>query len=637
MAANASTRLRKIIKRLPGRQLSVSAPTSGQLSSPGDRTVIPETEQQIDAGRTGGQAQVLLVEHLPTIEQPVDPLRPTIHRATSQSRLARLWRALRRAWARRWELAYDLFVLGPGRTLARARHYNPWRKLSAEEQAQRDEQQRRQKMARLLEREAQLYWDRIVNALDRYGYQHRAASTDGKGGYRPTSHVKFDKVVMQPEAIYFRINTQRLPFGTKIAELMDRLLLIDLSLACQRRVSAEYSERIGAWYVVERAIGTRGIPDHVKYQDLITAMPASADGLTIPIGIGINSKMVYRSLGRMYSMLVAGTIGGGKSNFLNVLLCTLIQRNPPERLKLILVDLKGGLEFQFYAGLPHLIPIPDVAPSGIADHNHQVPGVLEWLHTEGERRQAILRDAGYKSIGRYNAHRRGSRMPHLLLVIDEWADVMYDKGIKSRAEEALANIAQRYRAVGVHVIVCTQVPKSEVISLRIKGVLPAKICFSTPSNQGSMVVLDHGGAKGLTPAGRCILQHDDETEVQTPFINEEMISAVVERAISGKPLDTASGHDVTHIEVLEWALANDNGYLSRDTLHKQFGRRGLKQAELEQWLAEWEGQEIVLGTSLYRVAKAAGSRPRRLIAVDEDADGIPDQPDSQSPIGEPEQ
>lgn len=613
------------MRRQPGRRLILTGKTEGILAPVNEASLQAVTNDMVNAGRLDGVNQVDLTERLGIIEAPDDPLHRTIHGATGQAPIIRLIRALRRVWANREQILL-MILTGPFVVGRRLWYSRPWRELTPEDRVLKAEQDRRHKMASLLSNEAQLYWDRLVNALDRNQFLHRPTKTEGSGSVRVTNHVKFNLIKLQPEAIYFRVDTQRLPYGTRIIDLMDKDLLVDLSVACGRRVTAEYSDRIGAWYIVERAIGVRGIPDHVKYADLFDGMPASADGLTIPIGMGLNAKPIYKSLGRMYSMLVAGTIGGGKSNYLNVVLVTLLRRNTAKQLKLILVDLKGGLEFQFYEGLPHLIKISDHAPNGICDNNEHVPGVLYWLHEEGQRRMDVLRKAGYKSIGRYNAYQRNRRMPHILLVIDEWADVMYNKGIKAECEETLANVAQRFRAVGIHVIICTQIPKAEVISTRIKGVLPAKVCFSVPTNPSSMVVLDNSDAKGLTPSGRSIFQWDEQIEVQSPFINEEIISAAVEQAISGKVDKPASAHDVTQIEVLEWALAQENGYLSRDILFRQFGKRGLKQEELNQWLASWEDQEFVIGTSLYKVIPAAGNRPRRLIAIDENADDIPDDP-----------
>jgi hypothetical protein len=203
---------------------------------------------------------------------------------------------------------------------------------------------------------------------------------------------------------------------------------------------------------------------------------------------------------------------------------------------------------------------------------------------------------------------------------------MYNRAIARDCEETLANVAQRFRAVGIHVILCTQIPKAEVISTRIKGVLPAKLAFSVPTLAASMVMVDNGDARGLQPVGRCVYQWDGQYEVQCPYINEEIISEIVNGAISGVYEESRSTHDVTILELMEYALANENGYLSRDILYREYKARGLTVDELNQWLSSMDGQEYVLGTSLYRVDPARGNKPRRLVAIDEDADDIPDDP-----------
>ena len=591
------------------------------------------TVEGTNEARTAGSRWIILLERFGVAEHNPDPLQRTIHAMPRRGGIFKWVRLIRYGWEIRAKIPGLLLAKFDKQVRIVKAVYDarPWRPLSPEEQMVRDEQIRRKKLKSVIASDADLYMDRIINALDRRGYFHRPTKDESRGGMRITRHVGFDLVKLQPEAIYLRINTARLPYGVAIMDLMDRPLLVDLSIACGHRVSAEYSERVGAWYIIERAVGVRGIPEHVRYLDMFNAIPASADGLTIPIGMALNAKPIYRSLARMYSMLVAGTIGGGKSNILNVALVTLIRRNSPDRLKFILVDLKGGLEFQYFEGIPHLIPLPGIAPGGIADKSEQVPGILHWLHEEGEKRMKIIREAGHKNIGRYNAYRKSGRMPHIVLVIDEWADVMYNKAIARDCEETLANVAQRFRAVGIHVILCTQIPKAEVISTRIKGVLPAKLAFSVPTLAASMVIVDNGDARGLQPVGRCVYQWDGQYEVQTPYINEEIISEIVNGAISGVYEESKSTHDVTILELMEYALANESGYLSRDLLYREYKARGLTMDELNQWLSSMEGQEYVIGTSLYRVDSARGNRPRRLVAVDEDADDIPDDPTPPEP------
>jgi DNA segregation ATPase FtsK/SpoIIIE-like protein len=209
-------------------------------------------------------------------------------------------------------------------------------------------------------------------------------------------------------------------------------------------------------------------------------------------------------------------------------------------------------------------------------------------------------------------------MAHLFLVCDEWADIKLEPRLGARSEDLLTNIASRFRAVGIHVILCTQIPKVEVLTTRIKGVLPAKVAFSVPTNPASLAILDNGHCKGLEPVGRCLLQWSDEMQIQTPFINDATVREIVQGATIGH-YDTIAprGHDVTELEIMTWALQEDSGWLSVTRVYNQFRQRGITRAEIEELTASWEGREFVIGSSLYRVDPPAGSRARRLVAVDD--------------------
>lgn len=475
------------------------------------------------------------------------------------------------------------------------------------------ETERRQALEAQLVSEAKLFKDRLISALNRRGLCYRYKKSERDLRLSGIQSVKFVGVKLYPEALYFFIDTAKIPRDIGILQLMEEDVLTDLSIACGKRVTGHYSERSGAVYIVERASGVFGIPVHVKFNDLLEAFPASADGLSIPFGLTTNSRTIYRSLSSMYSMLIGGTIGAGKSNFANIVLCTLIRRNSPNRLKLLLVDLKGGLEFSFYEGIPHLLTVPG-APAGICYERENVPDVLTWLMAEGERRIGLIRDAGHKDIGKYNAHRK-SPLPHLVLMIDEWADIRLERKTGARSEELITNIASRFRAVGIHVIICTQMPKVEVISTRIKGVLPAKVAFSCPTNTASMLIIDTGAAKGLEPAGRCILQYGEDIPIQTPFISDTMIHEIVAGAISGKFESTNTGHDITEQEIFEYALQENQGWLSLRVLYEHYRARGISRAQIEKICSTVEGEELVIGTSMYKCEPATSNRARRLVAV----------------------
>jgi hypothetical protein len=133
-----------------------------------------------------------------------------------------------------------------------------------------------------------------------------------------------------------------------------------------------------------------------------------------------------------------------------------------------------------------------------------------------------------------------------------------------------------------------------------------------------MTLLDNGHAHeiGNTP-GRCVYQFDREAVIQVPLINDEIIRNTVEDAIAGaKSGALAAGHDVTIIEILTWALDNNTGWLAVKNVYERFRERGVGREEVEGWLKEAEGQEFVIGSSLYRVNKSAGTRGRRIVAIE---------------------
>ncbi len=482
-----------------------------------------------------------------------------------------------------------------------------------EEKAELEERKRRKALEKLLTREAKDCLVRLRNCLTRKGICYITRRSDGTS--KRVIQVKFDLVLMEPNALYFRVNRHRLPFGVSYKQLTDEETCTDLSIAVGHKVTASWNEIAGVWYVVERATGIMGIPAHVNLNDMWTAIPASKDFLTIPVGYTNNSKPVYMSLDDMVHMLIAGTTGGGKSNFLNVVLCTLIRRNRPDKLKLLLVDLKGGLEFNYYEGIPHLVKDVPEAPGGIVYKRENVGPLLEWVIREGERRMGVLLHAGAKNIGEYNARRRKGIMPHMVVVIDEWADVKLGHGGKE-TETMLANSVQRMRAVGIHVIVCTQVPQREVLGTLIKANLPAKFAFSCADYQASMSILNNANATNLQPKGRCVVKFQSEITVQTPFIPKPIILQTIRGAITGSYEAVLGSHDVTEQEAMEWALENNNGWLSTDHLYAQFKSRGLTSQELRSWLQSWEGEVYLINSTLYTVIPGAGNRGRRLVVYE---------------------
>jgi hypothetical protein len=492
---------------------------------------------------------------------------------------------------------------------------SPWRPLTAEEKRAAEEMKKRKEMQVLLESEANLFANRIITACIRMELCYRKPKSDRNILVESVEKLRFRNIILQPEALYFQLETSDLPRGTDILKFMDAAVLTDLSIACDHPVTGDYNPNIGAWYILERAGNTRGIPVHVAINDMWEGLGADDDPMTLCIGISRNATPIYASLAKFPHLLIAGTTRAGKSNALNGIICTLIRRNTPKQLRMLMVDLKAGMEFSWYEGIPHLMPIPG-AESGVAYTREQVMDILKWIHGYGEKRMMKYKSEGYKDIGRYNQKHRSEPDERIVLIIDEWGDIIMDKKIAKDAEEIKSNICSRMGALGIHVITCTQYPKSEIISTRIKAVLPAKLAFNCATLQGSMAIIGSGNARSLSPQGRAVFQFTDETFLQSPFMPDDLIKDVVKGVKEGKVIEVKRSHDVSQSEIQQWALDTDNGFLTRDRIFNTFRHRGLTKKEIMSWLESWEGKEFVIGTVQYRVEGASGTRPRRLVAVE---------------------
>lgn len=490
---------------------------------------------------------------------------------------------------------------------------------TADEIALKTEKKRLAMLAKELRREAEIFESDMLSAFDVLGLY----SVNRKGRKR---RVKFAQAWGNADCIYYHVNLRKSPQGATVDKLCDELTLRQLTMHCRHRVSVEYNEKIGVRYRVDRGTSRSGVPSHVIINDVWERVPESADGLTICFGMASNSRPIYRSLASMPHMLVAGSTGAGKSTFLNGVICTLIRRNSSDRLKMLLIDLKR-VEFDSYRGVPHLLQIPEIAEHGIVKDREKVADAIRWLLAEVERRFQLLEESGDRKIEFYNQHHRRNALPRIVLIVDEWASIKLEPKLGEEAERVLTQIGEIGRAVGVHLIVATQTPTSQVLSTRIRNVLPGKVAFSCSNIQGSMAILGNGHAVGLYPPGRCIFDYIKVQELQTPNITNEHIDSTVQGVITGKFIETQKRHDVTPAEIMEWSLREENGRLGIQRVFASFRERGIPRDELAEWLDEWEGQEFVVNDLIYRVEPGSGSQPRRLIAVKPDeppADPLPE-------------
>ncbi|MGB3634332.1 MAG: DNA translocase FtsK [Rubrobacteraceae bacterium] len=261
-------------------------------------------------------------------------------------------------------------------------------------------------------------------------------------------------------------------------------------------------------------------PATVTLGDIFQEYP-SANDWALPVGLGkdISGRSVFFDLAEMPHLLVAGTTGSGKSVMLNSLLTSLLLTTDPRRVKMVLVDPKR-VELAPFAQIPHLITpvVTDVKKAANA---------LSWAVAEMERRYEVLEKMGVRSLDGYN-ERAETPMPYVVVVIDELADLMMAAAAK--VEDAVIRLAQKARAVGIHLVVATQRPSVDVITGMIKANIPSRVAFAVSSQVDSRVILDSAGAEALLGMGDMLykpVSASRTSRVQGAFITESEVSRVV--------------------------------------------------------------------------------------------------------------
>jgi DNA segregation ATPase FtsK/SpoIIIE, S-DNA-T family len=265
--------------------------------------------------------------------------------------------------------------------------------------------------------------------------------------------------------------------------------------------------------------------------------------LTVALGKDIGGEPVTVNLADMPHVLIAGSTGAGKSVSLNVLVTSLLMRNPPDRVRLILIDPKR-VELTHYENVPHLI-------TPVVTHPKRASEALAWAVREMELRLETLAIAGVRNIAAYNegategtlpplpsaglddegrpdGTQQRPTLPYIVVVIDELSDLMM---VAPRdVEDAICRIAQMARAVGIHLVVATQRPSVDVVTGLIKANIPSRIAFMVASAQDSRVILDAGGADKLVGHGDMLYLPGGTSKprrVQGAFITEKEVEAVV--------------------------------------------------------------------------------------------------------------
>ncbi len=250
----------------------------------------------------------------------------------------------------------------------------------------------------------------------------------------------------------------------------------------------------------------------------------SSSPLTLALGKDIVGNPFITDLKKLPHLLIAGTTGSGKSVGVNAMILSLLYKNPPDQLKLVMIDPKM-VEFSIYADIPHLLtPI-------ITDPKKAI-GALQSVAKEMERRYSLMSEYKVKTIDSYNEQAQNNGVeafPYLIVVIDELADLMMTGG--KEAEFPIARIAQMGRASGLHLIVATQRPSVDVVTGLIKTNLPSRVSFRVGTKIDSKVILDTDGAQSLLGRGDMLFTPPGSNglvRLHAPFATEDEIKKIVD-------------------------------------------------------------------------------------------------------------
>jgi hypothetical protein len=390
---------------------------------------------------------------------------------------------------------------------------------------------------RAFQREA-LVWQEQIKAVFRQSKRLHHL-WDDSDGHTHIDIPEIERILFKDDRVIYQIKTMQqnifqrffgnrwssaLPYNVDIQDLTSDVTLANLSAGCKRVVTVLNSEAgNNLFYSISRLDAANGIPKKQLYSRIIDFYPIKDHAKTPwPMGTGENRTVEWATFEEYPHLLLAGSTKGGKSNHLNAMIACMCTMNTPSELAVLLIDLKGGIEFIHWEGLKHQIR-PMVKSAS------EVLEALRFMRSLMVHRLSMFKSLKAKSLEAYNQKAR-DKLPRLVIIVDEMATTMNLGKLTTDIHNELNVISSQGRAVGLHMVMCTQHSSVDIIPGWVKTNMGIRASTSMPTDVASQVILGTGSAAKIPKIpGRIVFSMGrDEVIVQSPYISDVEIARAVE-------------------------------------------------------------------------------------------------------------
>jgi len=405
---------------------------------------------------------------------------------------------------------------------------------------------------------------------------------------------RIEQILIHEDYFMFKVDMVHTPWGKGIEVLKDDDVMQTMAIALNRQVRAYYNAGEGFYYMIPRRDGLSNIPTKIDWREVIDLLPdvdkpgpAMRRNWTLPIGVGENKKVQKIDISKTPHVLILGTTGAGKTVFVKNLLLTLVAKNGPKRLRMVICDFKRGPDYRAFARLPH-IGMPSAVrttteQSDLDDEGNliekkkadtmnriltkldEITSVLYWAADEIDRRNAQF-DESITDINMWNKVHQREYMPHILIVVDELAIIIDELSTKKAGElhKALGRIARLGRSAGIHLVLGIQNLETKYLSGGISNNISTRIVgrFASGPQSGTAIGTGSWAAVKLPEIpGRVIWRNDAVLrEIQTPWVDPKFaVKFIDEIAVKYSNNDGELSPDA--LTVFRWALKEANGHL----------------------------------------------------------------------------